>query len=222
VDGDSLDLSAAGGTDVEGGGVSDSDASVERLSLYTGEQRHGKSEDTSNLERNQLKEGQGDNSDLRRGVLVPAPHADKHGELVDILKVSAKNVSKYYPLFLNDLQSVIKKSQAEITPSQVFDVLEQDRGWAILVFDKLTKKYKGFVIVSQEAPDQFTESRPFLIWFAYCKTPGVAQIVFAELEDMARNLGYTEIVMRSKREGWERLSNLYGFTLRERVFYRKL
>jgi len=219
---DNVDLSSAGGTELEGGGVSDSDASDEQLHLDPREQRDGELEDSGDDNRGQQQEGQSDSADLRRGILVSNSEPNSPVELIDILKVSAKNVVRYYPLFLKDLQEVIRKAETGISPSQVFDVLEQDRGWLILVFNKLTKKYRGFVIVSQEDPDQFTDSKPFLVWFAYCKTPGIAKKVFLELEDMARNLGYTDIIMRSKRKGWERLSEMYGFTLRERVFSKQL
>jgi hypothetical protein len=129
---------------------------------------------------------------------------------------------KYYPLIVNDLLTVLKKSKSPLKPSQIIDVIEQDRAWLVVCFQRDTKKYLGFVIVSQEPVDQFTGGRSFLVWFAICSEPGASKVVFEELEKMASELGYTDIVMRSSRPGWERLAKAYGFSLKERIYMKNL
>lgn len=223
--------------DSDGNSVPDSDAPDAQLRTEERERRDGEHEAGGGLGGDKLQEGQSHRSDLRRGVLVPPAEPERLGKLKPsgavqwkeydpdsllFVKATAKNVLRYYSLVIKDLRRLIHKAQVPVTPSQVFDILEQDRGWLIVGFDKDTKKYLGFVVVSQEPPDQFTGNRAFLIWLAFCKHPGVAKILFDELEKMASDLGYTEIIMRSIRPGWDKLAEAYGFTPKERLYSKPL
>ena len=226
------DQSTSGTDDPIGDSGPDSDTQHQRLQVHGSGLGDGEPDSGSRQADQQLDRESSPDVNLRQVQLVPSEGLVEEpsgvqwkeytSEDLEIVKVSAKSVVRYYPLIAKDLRSVIKKSRVSIQSSQILDVLEEGRGWLFVGFDPKTKKYQGFVIVSQEEPDQFTGNRPFLIWFAYCEKPGLAKVLFDELEELATDFGYDEMVMRSVRPGWERLSQAYGFTLKERVFSKKL
>jgi hypothetical protein len=76
--------------------------------------------------------------------------------------------------------------------------------------------------LAQSALNNFATKPEMLIWVAYSKVPGAAESTLAKVETIAKNLGFGYIVFHSPRDGWKRRAKALGFTLRERVYEKKL
>lgn len=139
----------------------------------------------------------------------------------DALKVDPKDLPTYWPFVLSGIEYVIEKTNPNFVPEDVYNYCARGEAWLIVTYTK-KKEYAGFVVVAQSALDNFSSKPELLLWVAYSKIPGAAKSTVAKLEILAKKLGFGYIVFHSPRKGWVRHAESMGFSLRERVYHKKL
>jgi hypothetical protein len=155
------------------------------------------------------------------GTLVGVPSEEIKKQFV-MFHIQPENLMRWWPLVLEGVREVIKRTHPTFSENDVYQILRDNRAWLLPAFEKESKKYSGFVIISQEPADQFTGHRDMLLWMAHSKVPGAVKALMPHLEAIGKQLGFKSVVMHSPRKGWLRLAEQLGFTLRERVFVKAL
>jgi hypothetical protein len=138
------------------------------------------------------------------------------------LEVSVQHLSKWWPIIRSGVEEVVQKNSPSLIPEDVYSLLRQGRAWLIIAVNADTKKYEGFIILCEELPNSFASEVDLLIWIAYSKIPGTAELLFPKIEAAAKKQGYKRIAFHSHRDGWVRKAKSYGFKLTERVFHKRL
>lgn len=182
-----------------------------------GHNDHGEQRGRS-TERKRISD-RGGRSDVRADRRVLAPR--KQVEEFDSFRVDPKDISRWWPLVRSGIDYVIEKTKAPFIAEDVYAYCVKDEAWLIVTY---TKKgdYAGCVVVAQAALNNFATKPEMLIWVAYSKVPGAAESTLAKVEIVAKSLGFGYIVFHSPRAGWKRRAKHLGFTLRERVYEKKL
>jgi hypothetical protein len=168
------------------------------------------------LQRNPVSGGSGDVREDSWGVELR-----RQVDEFTSFRVDPKNVKTWWPIVRSGIEYVIEKTKAPFIAEDVYSYCSRDEAWLIVTYDK-QNRYAGCVVVAQSALNNFATKPEMLIWVAYSKVPGAAESTLAKVETIAKNLGFGYIVFHSPRDGWKRRAKALGFTLRERVYEKKL
>lgn len=167
--------------------------------------------------RDDSRYGQDCDTESSRGDLVQAVE-----EPFDVWKVEAKDLHNWWPIVRSGVEYVIEKTRPRFIAEDVFSYCRRNEAWLFVTHEKGTRKYAGCVVVGQSKAEEFVDKPEMLIWIAYSKTPGAADFTLKKVEAIAKKLGFGYIIFHSPREGWTRRAKDLGFSLRERVYQKKL
>lgn len=178
----------------------------------TGEQRERRS-------RAERDSDSGGRSDVRQDLRTLAPC--KQIDPFQCFRVDPDQVERWWPLVEKGVEYVINKTKAPFTASDVKGYCVKNFAWLIITSD-MEGAYAGCTVVAESDLDNFSKRREMLIWVAYSKVPGAAEYTTERLETVAKDHGFGYLVFHSPRPGWVRRAKKLGFTLRERVYEKKL
>ena len=206
------------------GGGKHSNTNVIKFGRSTGLQRstvHKKSDGNGNPASevgDSYPAGQRDlNPESSRGDLVQTVE-----EPFDVWKVEGKDLQNWWPLVRSGVEYVIEKTRSRFMAEDVFSYCRRNEAWLFVTHEKNSRKYAGCVVVGQAKYDDFIDQPEMLIWVAYSKTPGAAEFTLKKIEGIAKKLGFGYIIFNSPRDGWTRRAKALGFSLRERIYQKKL
>lgn len=152
--------------------------------------------------------------------MVPSKHGVNDGFYSQ--KIDIENIRGFWPLVRPGIEKVLKKTSPSFIVEDVYNYLMQDIAWIIICFERSTKKYAGFVVVSRSNEDHFSTSSDMLLWLAYSEIQGAVESTLKRVEEMAKGMGFKCVIFHSSRKGWTRRAESLGFKIRERVYSKAL
>lgn len=137
-------------------------------------------------------------------------------------KIEPKDLRGFWPLLKPGIERVLRKTSPSFIVEDVYNYLMQDLAWVIICFEKSTKKYAGFVVVSKSNEDHFSSAKDMLLWLAYAEVKGAVESTLKTVETMSKGMGFKCVIFHSSRKGWARRAESLGFKVREVVYSKKL
>ena len=160
-------------------------------------------------------------SDVRKDQRIVEHRKHDFLKEFEAVRVEPEHVENWWPLVQTGIEYTVRKTGAPFKAEDVKQYCQRNLAWLLIAYTK-DGTYAGCVVIAQSALDNFATKPELLIWVAYSKTPGAAESVLKKVEVIAKKLGFGYIVFHSPRDGWLRRAKDLGFTLRERVYEKKI